>query len=353
MSYQHEAGPNAHGVGVTEEQIHVASGIRNSTLNVVVQRSLTGIISSVGTDIGTAGGIRSSGFATSLRLSSSSAWNPVMAVPQTPLVFIYAVSLIAFPTTVEFRIKMTGLDQFGNRIQEITPWQSKTQTTTSQMILFCMSKVFSVIDDCWIDTNNITNAASISNAAIGWGPIADPTGLEASAVTDNPSAANVAWVSGGATGTNTDLVGTEANWGVGTPMRVAPYGPAIPFPSPEYLGGTVSLVREVNTPALLNAVAVVEGRDQPTAGVVPVTGFALGRSAAGFQGTPHKLGFFSNDAWTTKITGIGLTGSSTRASGIPTAYVHTIEDAIQINVALRTTLGTQRDANATSSYPNG
>ena len=171
MSYQHEAGPNAHGVGVTEEQIHVASGIRNSTLNVVVQRSLDGIIASVGTEIGTPTGVGTGGWGTSLRLSSSSAWNPVMAVPQTPILFIWAVSLAAFPTAVEFRIKMTGLDQFGNRIQEITPWMTKTQTATSQMILFCMSKVFSVIDDCWFDTNGITNTSGLSTVAIGWGPL--------------------------------------------------------------------------------------------------------------------------------------------------------------------------------------
>ena len=65
------------------------------------------------------------------------------------------------------------------------------------------------------------------------------------------------------------------------------------------------------------------------------------------------MGWFSNDNWTTKIPGITLTGSSTRASDQPQSFNHIWEDVVRLNVTMRTTLGTQRGDNATSSYPRG
>ena len=355
MNHLHDSGPNAHGVGVSEEQLHVATGLRTQTITATIERNLSGIVSSSATPIGTLTGAASGTWGAGLR-SFSSAWNPHMPYPMTPLItfFVNDAAPAVFPQTVYVRIRMTGTDQFGNRIVEVSPWLSKTMTTTSQLFVVCMSKVFATIDDCWIQTDNVKfdDIASLSQVGIGWGCLIDPTGLAAAAFADTPGF-NILWGLQGGVTTNVDVLGTEKNWGLGTPMRVSPYGPDIPYASPEVLGATAELIRNLSSGALLSEIARLPVLGQQSAGALPDTGIAVGRSSPGWQGTPHKVGFFSNDGWTTKITGITLTASSTRASDIPTAFLDIFEDTMRFTMHLRTTLGTSRGDNATSTYPRG
>jgi len=356
MRQQFQTAAQQTGVGINERNLHVTTGLRTASFTATVEQSLGGICLTTGTTIGSVSG-STAGWGPSLRAITASAWRPNLPYPQTPVIGIFALPAgtppFALPQTQRFRVRMLGLDQFGNPIEEITPWITKSMTLASQMTFIVMSKVFSVVNDCYIATVNVSSLLSV--ASIGWAAAPDPTGIESSAITDNPFAASWnAFLAGAPTTTNADFVGTEANWGVGTPLLMEPYGPDMPFPSPDILGATGILLRQINTPTVLNTVARLPARGQIGAGgVAPTTGIAIGRSAAGFQGTPHKLGFFSSDDWTTKITGISLTGSSTRASQRPTAWLQYFEDSLQIQALVRTTVGTQRTSNATNNYPNG
>lgn len=357
MSYRHDTGPNPWGVGIEEQQLHVATGLRNRSLDVVVERAIAGVVATSNCIIGTADGSASTDWGTGKRAAAAS-WNPFMGVASTPLLSIWMVPPITSvaPHTCRVRVRLVGLDQFGNRIVETSPWLTKVIDGTHQTVLIAMSKVFSVVDDIFVMTSNVSNAGGAvgSGIAIGWGALVDPTGLEAAAITDHPiKAVWDVWytiVSGGATTSTTiDTLGTAANWGVGLPFRVSPFGPDIPHPTPEIMGATGQLLRQITTPALLNEIARLPARGQGSV----TTGVCIGRNASGWQGTPHKLGFFSNDSWATKVSGITLTGSSSRAGDLPLAYVQHLEDTLRLTAMLRTTLGTQRGDNATPSYPRG
>jgi hypothetical protein len=116
------------------------------------------------------------------------------------------------------------------------------------------------------------------------------------------------------------------------------------------MGAVGTILRERNTPTALNTTARLPARLQLIAAAVPITGCAIGLSATGFQGTPHKFGFFSSNGWTGKISGINLGGSSTRAGTAPALILQLGEDELQISAMLRTTMGTRRGANATKAY---
>lgn len=384
MLYQTTPGTTGPGIGVRENQLHVASGLRTSSLHAVIpsfSRTFSGAsnmtnlegIMPFGDNASTAqpDWTLGSGLPTpdwvAMRVAGM-VWNPVLPVPMTPTVQVLAFPVLGgFPQTIQVKIRMSGTDQFGNRIIEETPWISKTQTTTSVWMMVHMSKVFATVDQMWLKGINIGLASLLqSRVSIGWCSCIDPDPLAASTSAVNgaggdfltyfwPVAFVLAWSGlGGVTATNFDLCGTAANWGVGTPLQMSPYGKPQPFPSPDILGATGMILRQSRTPTALNTVAQLPARGQlAVAGVAPTTGVTLGRSASGFQGTPHKFGFFSNNAWVTKIADITLSGSSTRASGIPTGYIQLGEDDIALVATLRSTLGTQQDSNPTGSYPRG
>lgn len=385
MLYEMTPGTTGAGIGLRENQLHVSAGMRNSSLHAVVPsffRAFSGAsnmtqfegIMPFGDNASTAQPDWSllSGAPTpdwvAMRVSGTP-WNPVLPVPMTPTVSFLVFPIGSpFPQTVQVKIRMSGTDQFGNHIVEETPWIAKVQTTTSVWFLVHMSKVFATVEQMWLKGINVgPTSLAASRVAVGWCSCIDPAALAVASpvvngaggafAADNcfwPTAMTLLWASGGVTATNYDLAGTAANWGVGTPLQMSPYGKPTPFPSPDILGASGMILRQRNTPTALNTVAQLPARGQlAVAGVAPTTGVAIGRSASGFQGTPHKLGFFSNDSWTTKIAGITLSGSSTRASGIPGPYSQLGEDDIAIVATLRTTLGTQQDSNATGSYPQG
>lgn len=350
---QFSESPVPSGVGIREEQLHVASGLRNAQLHSTISTSIQGVgVAFIGNELGTMmgtwpAGLRSQGFA----------WNPVLAVPMTPFVSFVAIwPGGALPKTVQVRIRMVGTNQFGAYQEEITPWVSRTMTTTAQWFGVYMSKVFATVDEVYVMTDNITNVGNLSKASIGWTTIIDPTRAQAAVIADHPDDAAWEFAHGGALASTTlNFCGTEANWGIGTPVRCSPFGPSIPFPSPEIVGAMGIILREKTTPTAINQVASLPGRGQiAVAGVAPTTGVCIGRSVSGWQGDMNKFGFFSNDAWTTKIAGINFSGSSTRAgSGTPQNYTQVGEDDIQISSIIRTTIGSRRGANATRSYPNG
>lgn len=368
------------GYGYREEQLHVATGLRNSSIHALISTDLAGIVNDIpiGSQTGLArtewGGPQIAGTTyTSMRAAAAAAltpWNGHLPTPMTPTISIIANStglvtvLSAGSGTatmiVQFRVR--GQDQFGCAIEEITPPITLSTkgyaigTDGDYFTLIHLSKVFSYVHDVEYlnyGASDGTNGhlwvtSPPATFRMGWCTVIDPVPLGGSLATAliRPLAALTV-------DTGTQVAGIE-NWGIGTPLRIAPYGPAIPFANPEYIGGTATILREKTTPTVLNTTVRVPGRGQTIAGSLPTAGFALGRSASGWQGTPHKLGFFSNDNWATnKISGIDLTGSSNRASDRPTSYAQLGEDELQIVASIRSSIGSRRGSNPTSSYPRG
>jgi len=352
---QYAETPQPAGVGIKEENVHIGSGMRNGQLHSVI----TTLFNAVGEGfIGNADASLMGTWPTGIRAAGGT-WNPVMIVPMTPSVSIVAFPSLAvgFPQTVKVRIRMVGTNQFGVYQEEITPLISKVIDATSQWFVVNMSKVFATVDEVYVITGNISNVGTVSIASIGRHTIIDPLLASNFAITDHPGDATWEAARGSAiASTNLDFVGTAPNWGVGTPLRVGPFGPDMPFPTPEIIGAMGVILREHNTPTVLNTTAPLPARGQKSvAGAAPVTGCCIGRSAAGWQGYMHKFGFFSTDGtpWTTKIANINLGGSSTRAGGLATLYARAGEDDLQLSAMIRSTLGTARGANATRGYPNG
>lgn len=344
------------GYGVAEEQLHIATGLRNRTHQVAISTNFFGV--TISTPIGTAsGGVSGSGtnfWGTGLR-AAGSVWNPILPVPMTPTVTVFHETS-AIPGGLQFQLRLRGTDQFGNPIEDVSPLIGKTVSTTDYISSITMSKVFATVDEAWIWTVGVINTTSV--LGIGWSTIIDPlfSGLAPTSVPiTNPAAfqARMTVLNAGATGTIWANQNTYPNWGVGTPVRVQAFGPAQPFATPELIGGTGILLREKTTPTVINAVARFPGKNQPfTGGVASAVGLTFGQSVAGWRGTPHKIGFYSNDFWTTKL-GIGLGGSSTRAAGRPTTQAQVGEDELMLLFWLRTSIGSQRLSNTATSYPRG
>lgn len=412
MGYQYNATPGRLSPGIQEENLHIATGLRNANLSAIISSNLGGICPS--TAVGTIDGSPGS---TSLR-AGATAWNGNLPVPMTPSLFCILVPLECYTGShgaVTFRAHATGIDQFGNVIEEWTPWLTKTQTSTSQVILVTFSKVFAYVTDVVMHTSNVTGPL-VSTVSCGWHTCIDPTAIQASALTDYTAF----WVLGGlgptTTASNLDTLGSWANWGVGTPIRMQPYGPSTPFPTPEVMGAMALIIRDRNTPAVINKAGRLAPQGQLVeSGAAPTTGVCIGRSASGWQGCPHKFGFFSDDTWATKlnsvngtatasssttltnsgasfpsmvgwtvragssyatvssntatvitvsawvggtpsgtatysVTNLNLGGSSTYNGGIPTAGAGVGRDDIELSSLLRTTFNTQRGSNATKSY---
>jgi hypothetical protein len=347
------------GVGVTERQIHTASGLRTACIQAALGWQPNSISQTIASDsvFGGTGGAAVTDW-TSLRVPGTT-WNPRLPLPMTPTLTLFAQAVNATPVTMTARFRLRGMGQFGETVEEVTPWLSWTWTTSTHCIIMNASRVFATLDSVEFQSTNIDKAHSA--VFIGWHCIIDPTGVEAATVDFTAVAA--AWTTGGVT-SNIRFLGTYANWGLGTQLMLSPYGPDVPYRTPEILGGSAVMLRSRVTNSGAPAITLLAAAKilpvyqdvltQPPAAITRVaTGLAVGKAAAGWQNTPSKVGFASTDAWTTKITGIDLRGSSSETggvAGIPDVYSELGDDEILFNINVRSTLGTQRGANPLSSY---
>lgn len=385
---RHDQGVTPHGVGIREEQLHSATGLRIANINATISSSIGGICPKVqiGKEGGSAGlamtefggptwlGVQYSGMRAFLEALGGT-WYGYLPVPMTPTIHLLSycldVAILAGTGTgtatqyVRFRVQ--GFDQFGSFIEEVTPEIQLTmqglQVGSPAKVDFFhqihLSKVFSYVSDVQYMNYGSSNGATGHMAAaaglsswfwMGWMTSVDPTtlyGTIARALLTPDTSLGAFYL----TGTRPYGIG---NWGIGSPLRLSPYGPSSPYASPEILGAVGTLLREKTTPTVLNTTARLPARGQNIAGSAPTAGIAVGRSASGWQGCAHKLGFFSDDSWATnKISGINLSGCSTRASTIPTTLAQLGEDELQITAMLRTSIGTRRSSNPTSIYSRG
>ena len=296
------------GSGLDEARIHPASGLRINS-QCPIQRTNFARISGAAAQIGGAAG------------APVEVWTPVVwtsfegrvPVPQTPCILV--LQAVAAATQIRFRVR--GLDQFGATCYELTPWVTLDADIPNTGIP--LSKVFSWVGSVEymsigvINTTNIT--IGISNL-YDPGPAADDAESPASAV---------------------QMINTE-NLGLGTMLRISPYGRPDPFPHPEVIGMVMAYNFEQTE------YAEIPPQDADNAG------FTVGRNVPGWQGTPHKIGFASPDGWTTKIAGgsgeFRMGGQEEGVLGSPPR----MNDTLQFSFHIRSELGTRRDALSDGSY---
>jgi hypothetical protein len=210
--------PIPSGYGIKEENIHPGSGLRVQTVTATFARYAHGAFHG-GTSLAplaitpTPGQIATmtAGVWTSVLPALATAWNGRLPIPMTPTIVVYALKVAG---TASFQLRVSGYDQFGNHIVETMPTHIVTGLniggTPSDYVLWLnMSKVFSYVD-------NVEMRGDLefgTQLHCGWSCIPDVSGLELS-VFD--------WGGGFTTSVNT--LGTAANWGIGTPLRISPYG---------------------------------------------------------------------------------------------------------------------------------
>lgn len=358
---RYNATPGVATPGVREKDLHVASGLRLATINVAVSMNWYGVSAQI--NFGALGAATEVTEWTSIR-AYASIWSEHLPYPMTPFISFFIVPTdTTLPSTVSVRLRVRGLDQFGNAIEEVTPWITKVMDDEDYLFAVYLSKVFSAVHDVEYMSSGVDGDSVVpSRLAIGWACIIDPTRVESTSAKLAYTAIlgfngyDVVWdvLTGSTTGTTPlDLMGTEANWGLGIPLEVAPYGPAIPHATPEVIGAYATILREKNTPTVVMAGYRLPVIGQPINGSLPVTGVAVGRSASGWQGCMHKVGFASSDSWGTKVLGLEFGGSSQQVGDLPTAANEVGEDELMFNFLIRTTVGTARGSNPTSVYAFG
>lgn len=220
QSLLHDATPVPSGYGVREEQVHTGSGLRIRTVSATLSRSdVTCSAFTLGTPVAPGAAdvaTMNAGTWFSLR-PPDPFWNGRLPIPMTPSI-VAAIFPVLAATTFKFQYRVTGLDQFGNAIQETTPLFDLAGvdglTGTESLYWVVCSKVFSYVSNIEVRGADI-GAAVTPKFAMGYSFLIDPTSIETASVsldyltTGLPSKFN--------------MLGTHQNWGIGTPLRVSPY----------------------------------------------------------------------------------------------------------------------------------
>ncbi len=248
------------GIGIREENIHTGSGLRTAT--VVASITQPPVVANRLRQIYAGATLRTSIGDAANETASSGVWvsltpktpggiafaNPRLPVPMTPTIIQVILTLDLGPSKTRFRV--SGLDQFGNRIVEVTPWIIDAGWgLTSYFTAITLSKVFSYIDDFEYQGQRRTDIPAnaqlnpeFTQFGMGYHAAPDPTQLEG-ATALNPTGLGI---------TSLRYLDTEANWGIGSPLRLSPYNVAAPYRFSELIGASAVLLRESETPAIIN-----------------------------------------------------------------------------------------------------
>lgn len=330
MGFRYDESPVPSGQGIREEGVHVGSGLRLASAVCPIGTSLSGISNEALTIAWGAGGGAAVNAWTSIKTVN---WLGFLPIPVTP-----CINILVAPATFFARFRITGFDQFDNHIVEVTPTVTAVSGASTYAFLLVCSKVFRYVENVEYMSTAVDN--SLSRIEVGWTSIVDPRGVEASSIDFGFGV------------TSTRMLNTWQNWGFATPLRVSPWGIAVPATpavnlqarriahAAELQGGVCSRL----VPSLAFQALTVFGQNGASN-----TALRLGTSLAGWQGTPHKVGFVSSDNWTTNFTNF-FTGSATRAGGTPTSTAQFGEDRLQYVCGVRSALGTRRNSNPESSY---
>jgi hypothetical protein len=301
------------GIGLREEQCHAESGLRLATVNTVLRQDAT-VVSGA---LQLFGGVAGADVLEWTNLSLTSGQGR-LNYPMTPVLFTFNV----VPALIYSRWRIRGLDQFHAHQTEITPWLPFSQTHPLTVTPF--SKVFSLVRQLEYQSIGVDVAAH--QASVGISNVWDPT--NSADATNNPA-------------TSQEMFSVD-NLGIGLPLRVSPYGVSQPYLHPEIVGNVLAY----NPTQTDNAIIV------PYDGTL--SGFTVGVSAPGFQGTPHKLGFASPDAWVTKI--LNVSGTEFKMGGdieVAVPPPSRASDVLEFSFLVRSALGTRREASPVTAYPLG
>lgn len=324
---RYERGPQIAGPGYSEEQLHPATGLRIASFGI---RSTAGYSHiAVGTiPIGTETGDDVLDW-TSLRYDSENnagSWSPrSLIVPMTPTVFIGCVS-----SNAAIRFRCTGYDQFLQPQTETGPWVELTTGLANNQHWYNLSKVFSFVEDVEYQSRGFTSL--VDNCAVGFHVQLDSYYLE-----------NVQLTDAGLFNTNIQTYGTLENWGIGTPLRIGRHQGDFPYPDFEVIAS-----EGINISDNYSRSAIP--RYDPTR--ANTTGFTIGRSLPGWEGTPHKIGIHSDD-WQNDKLGVDLTGSATHPDTTAPFAISLGDigaDSVELHFTIRTRLGTGRPSASGSSY---
>ena len=301
------------GVGLREENLHMASGLRVRTMSTCLGGLFQGLSAGT-TPLGGVGGADV--------LTWTNAVFPNMRgrmpYPMTPV--MYAVA--APSATKRLRVRLHGTDQFCTPIVETSPWISHGAVLASRC--FPMSKVFAQVNNVQWQSENYDSGTDL--LSIGFEVTFDP--INSADATNNPLFARD-WIH-------------EENLGLGTPVRVSPYGDADPVQ-----GRIMAWNWTQGVGASIN-------RFRPATDPSPIAGFVVGQSAPGFEGCAHKIGFQSPDAWVTKIQRFG--GGEFRMGGQVEVAVPPpgrAADILEFHCTIRSDLGSRHESHHQTTYVFG
>jgi hypothetical protein len=301
------------GVGLREENLHVGSGLRVETMSPLVGSLLNGI-SLIALPLGGGGGA-------AVTTWQQTGFSGRLVWPSTPVVYQSAAPAV----NKRARVRVHGIDQFGVPISETSPWV----THGAVLITRCypLSKVFAEVTQLEWQSEGYDAATDL--ISLGTENTFDPINSG-----DNTVAPLTArdWIH-------------EENLGLGTTIRVSPYGDEDPV---------IGRVMGYNW---TQGVGASIERFRPATDPSPVAGFVVGHSEPGFEGCAHKLGFQSPDAWVTKIQRFGggefRMGGQVESALAPPAGSGRSADILEFHATLRSSLGSRNDSNAETSYVFG
>lgn len=341
--------PNqGHGRGTTEKQLGAQSGLRNSFTSILwgpepdILAQNAGIGGLSRADVPEAndkafdqrwrsienGGLTAAGVPVA-NPSPGSRLPRKMPVAATPNLVIFRGSN-ATPFTVRWRI--TGLDQFGAQQVEVTPWIEGASEAAALVHVMFASKVFS-----WVSK---IEYQSTGLRIDGTDPTGTPGGGQADRLYAGLGFGH--WAPALTTADSVKFYNLENN-GLGLPFRVI--GPGAKQSTqlePEIFGVGIRNLTNVDA---------ISGRQFDYFGPFDGTntGFEVGYSSPGFEGTPHKISIRSADfsAYDGNEGGPGFVGfrGLSPLPTLPSALLSIFTDVSLWTISCRTLIGTQEDSN--------
>lgn len=330
MGERYDSGAHATGVGYREEQIHEASGLRIAHCGGVIGTNLAGIQALRNFSLLLVDGAIGLPTWTSVKIAAN--WKGRLPIPMTPAINLIT-TVSSAPGTALVRFRATGFDQFGAKIVEMTPWLSLVTTSTAFFQIIYLSKVFAFLDDLEIQCDDLLSTGQIG---VGWSAIISTAKAESATL-------SVSLAGAGASNTSVIIQG-DGNWGIGTPLRIAPYGADQPYATPEIMGAGGALLYSSYGPTMIGTPAKF-----PVASAV-IDGVRLGQNTSGWQGTPNKIGFDVSEGDSLDIE---LGGSSQSASQAPATLAQLGADTLELCFSIRSTLGTRRGQRAAPQVYGG
>lgn len=289
------------GSGYREENMHPGSGLRCAYMTGMFNQALGLIVNNQA----------SSETATFTDLTLVTAQGRLI-VPCTPVI-TYSHNN-ATPVAKEIQFRVSGFDQFGNHITETTPAITTTITVTTEESLVVLSKVFAYVSRVEFRCVGFQTSDVID---VGQRFIFDAPAFDVAA----------------------DEIFGGTNMGIGTPLRVMPYGanalavPIQPANSEAILWPEILSLTTINH-SDTDKTSVLKPWESTVTG-----GFMLGQNASGYEGCHNKVNIVIDTANGEDITSIAGTVDDLA-----------LTEVITFNLAIRSLMNTGRRTSGAATY---